>query len=87
MLFFGYAIQYSQKINMSVSIVCMINQTALKLDPSNTQVVGEITDLNETETTQLNESLNETEPISDGCLFQTRAKNTIVSYFGTNITV
>jgi hypothetical protein len=27
--FFGYAIQYAQKIDMSVAIVCMINNTAL----------------------------------------------------------
>jgi hypothetical protein len=28
--FFAYAIQYTQKINMSVAIVCMINNTALE---------------------------------------------------------
>jgi len=32
--FFAYAAQYTQKINMSVAIVCMVNNTALKLqDP------------------------------------------------------
>jgi hypothetical protein len=28
--FFGYAVQYIQKINMSVGIVCMVNNTAVK---------------------------------------------------------
>jgi hypothetical protein len=28
--FFGYAVQYIQRINMSVAIVCMVNNTAVK---------------------------------------------------------
>jgi len=28
--FFGYAVQYIQRINMSVAIVCMVNNTAIK---------------------------------------------------------
>lgn len=30
MLFFGYCFNYMQKIDMSIAIVCMVNQTALK---------------------------------------------------------
>ena len=33
--FFGYALQYAQKINMSVAIVCMVNNTAVMLDKQN----------------------------------------------------
>lgn len=29
--FFGYCIQYSYKIDMSVSIICMVNYTALRI--------------------------------------------------------
>jgi hypothetical protein len=81
MLFFGYALQYSQKINISVAIVCMINQTALKLDSSEIQIVEESMNLNETNVTELalwDGPLNETEPMSNGCLFQNKEKNTIV---------
>jgi hypothetical protein len=81
MLFFGYALQYSQKINISVAIVCMINQTALKLDSSEIQIVEESMNLNETNVTELalwDGPLNETEQMSNGCIFQNKEKNTIV---------
>jgi hypothetical protein len=81
MLFFGYALQYAQKINISVAIVCMINQTAFKLDYRDIQTVTQIINLNETNITELalrNELLNETERISDACLFRNIEKNTTV---------
>jgi hypothetical protein len=37
--FFGYALQYAQKINMSVAIVCMVNNTAVMLDKHNKLVL------------------------------------------------
>jgi hypothetical protein len=81
MLFFGYALQYAQNINISVAIVCMINQTALKLDSTDKQIVAETMNLNETNVTEIaswNEPLNETKPILNGCLFQNIEKNTTV---------
>jgi hypothetical protein len=50
--FFAYAAQYTQKINMSVAIVCMVNNTALKLqDPnlnlSSTEIVENTTQSSE----------------------------------------
>ena len=33
--FFGYALQYAQKINMSVAIVCMVNNTAVLFEHQN----------------------------------------------------
>jgi hypothetical protein len=36
LLFFGYATQYTQKTNMSVAIVCMINNTALLAQTNST---------------------------------------------------
>ena len=32
MLFFGVGVQYMQKIDMGIAIVCMVNNTALKSD-------------------------------------------------------
>lgn len=82
MLFFGYALQYSQKIDMSVSIVCMINHTSVRLESSDSLISTETLNLNDTFATGFNESLLvpeiETELISDGCLFQAKTKNTIV---------
>jgi hypothetical protein len=41
--FFAYATQYTQKINMSVAIVCMVNNTALheQSEQSKTHLIGQ----------------------------------------------
>ncbi|RNA33599.1 sialin-like, partial [Brachionus plicatilis] len=39
--FLAYATQYTQKINMSVAIVCMINNTALSLQNNGTELAHE----------------------------------------------
>jgi hypothetical protein len=73
LLFFGYAIQYTQKINMSVAIVCMVNNTAL-LEQSkakyyeNNTIEGNFT------------RANYTDDVIDPCLFKAKsAKKGVVS--------
>jgi hypothetical protein len=36
--FFGYALQYAQKTNMSVAIVCMVNNTAVLLEQQQSKI-------------------------------------------------
>lgn len=62
--FLGYAVQYIQRINMSVAIVCMINNTALKeMTMESQKLLNDSTDL------VSRSNLNQTIDVSK-CLFQ-----------------
>jgi hypothetical protein len=77
MAFFGYAMQYIQRINMSVAIVCMVNNTAVK-------AALQLANANATGTTNLNETMqsiligsNASSPVDvshlDTCMFKALA--------------
>ena len=68
--FFGYAVQYIQRIDMSVAIVCMVNNTAIKQmnEADNIMKMGNLSTnmielANDTIATNLNE---------DKCLFKAK---------------
>ena len=66
--FLGYAVQYIQRINMSVAIVCMVNNTGLALRRAGEKIPSE-SDVQVTESS-LNESFI---TVEDSCYFKEQA--------------
>lgn len=62
--FFGYLLQYAQKTNMSVSIVCMVNHTAVFQEKSKYE--------NTTISSGINPSLLNVTEKEDKCLFKAK---------------
>jgi hypothetical protein len=66
--FFGYSVQYIQRIDMSVAIVCMVNNTAVKAQQQSAA-------LNYTERSLYgNSSVTENAQHLDSCMFKEAAK-------------
>lgn len=63
--FLGYAVQYIQRIDMSVAIVCMVNYTGLDLQKETANKLAEAE--NDKRQSPLNES------IVDNCYFKEQA--------------
>jgi hypothetical protein len=64
--FFGYAVQYIQRIDMSVAIVCMVNNTALKMQHSLAQNFTDRIELSDSNTAGIDQV--------DTCMFKELAK-------------
>jgi hypothetical protein len=77
--FFGYAVQYIQRIDMSVAIVCMVNNTALKARAAAaaTNAIASTTAAYSLEGASFNASESAAESVpaaTDMCLFKELAK-------------
>lgn len=70
-LFFGYCLNYMQKIDMSIAIVCMVNHTALEKQVTHNRYLL----LN---TSMANSSSNYTLLNNDVCVIKTKSSSNMV---------